>query len=181
MWKWGLVLIGAWALLASAQEKDDIWVLVDTKKLVLYVMRGDKAIETFDHIAIGSRGVTRAKRRGDHKTPLGVFRIGWIKESSRYHRFLGLNYPTLAHATRGWLQGWVDDRTYRALIRANFTNAVPPQDTPLGGFVGIHGLGKADPTIHGLFNWTQGCIALTDAQIDRLSRWIGVGTVVVIQ
>ncbi|GAB6067235.1 hypothetical protein JCM13664_05530 [Methylothermus subterraneus] len=180
MWKWGL-LIWAWALAANAQGKDDVWVLVDTKKLMLYVMQGDKVVEAFDRISIGSRGVTRAKRRGDHKTPLGVFRIGWVKESSRYHRFFGLNYPTLAHATRSWRQGWLDDRTYRSLIRANFEGRVPPQDTPLGGFVGIHGVGKADPSIHGVFNWTQGCIALTDAQIDRLSRWVGVGTPVVIR
>lgn len=180
MWKWGL-LLWAWALLAGAQGKEGIWVLVDTKKQLLHVMQGDKVIETFDHISIGSRGVTNAKRRGDHKTPLGVFRIGWIKESSRYYRFFGLNYPTISHATRGWLRGWLDDRTYRALIRANFESAVPPQNTPLGGYVGIHGVGKADPSIHGVFNWTQGCIALTDAQIDRLSRWVRVGTTVVIR
>jgi murein L,D-transpeptidase YafK len=180
MWKWGL-LLWAWALMAVAQKKDEVWLLVDTKKLVLHVMQGDKVIESFDHISIGSRGVTRAKRRGDHKTPLGVFRIAWIKESSRYYRFFGLNYPTLSHATRGWLNGWLDDRTYRSLIRASFESTVPPQDTPLGGFVGIHGVGKADRSIHGMFNWTQGCIALTDAQIDRLSRWIKVGTTVVIR
>lgn len=180
MWKWGL-LLWFWALVGTAQERDDIWVLVDTKKLLLQVMQGNKVIESFDHIAIGSRGVTKAKRRGDNKTPLGVFRIGWVKQNSRYHRFFGLNYPTLSHATRGWLHGLVDDHTYRSLIRANFESAVPPQNTPLGGFIGIHGLGRADPTIHGLVNWTQGCIALTDVQIDRLSRWIGVGTVVVIQ
>ncbi|HEB78050.1 MAG TPA: murein L,D-transpeptidase, partial [Methylothermaceae bacterium] len=101
-------------------------------------------------------------------------------ENSKYHLFFGLNYPNLPYVKRGWQRGWIDGPTFRSLLRANFEETVPPQDTPLGGYIGIHGLGKADPDIHRRYNWTRGCIALTNEQIDRLSRWIRIGTMVVI-
>ena len=56
----------------------------------------------------------------------------------------------------------------------------PPQNTALGGYIGIHGLGNRDPAIHKKMNWTDGCIALTDEQIEQLAQWIDVGTRVVI-
>ncbi|WP_022949403.1 L,D-transpeptidase family protein [Methylohalobius crimeensis] len=174
-------LILLWLGGGIAQGREEIWVLVDTEALQLQVMRGEKPVEVFAHIAIGRAGTAREKVRGDNKTPLGSFRIGWIKENSRYHRFFGLNYPTLPYAKVGWNHGVLDDSTFRSLIRAHFEESVPPQNTPLGGFIGIHGLGRADPKIHEMFNWTRGCIALTDAQIDRLSHWIGVGTAVIIR
>ena len=57
----------------------------------------------------------------------------------------------------------------------------PPQDTALGGYIGIHGVGAGDPAVHEDFNWTEGCVALTDAQIDALLRHITVGTAVEIR
>jgi hypothetical protein len=65
--------------------------------------------------------------------------------------------------------------------RALRTNSVPPQNTPLGGFIGIHGIGIGDPKIHALFNWTEGCIALTNEQVDELAQWVHVGTPVTIR
>ncbi len=175
------ILLGLHAVFTWALPKDDFWVLVDTSRQRLQVMRGDKPVESFANISIGRGGVTREKFRGDNKTPLGVFHIAWVNEKSKYHLFFGLDYPNLPYVKSGWLRGMLDKPTFRALIRANFDAAVPPQDTPLGGYIGIHGLGQADRRIHGLFNWTRGCIALTNAQIDQLRRWIGVGTTVVIR
>ncbi len=178
-WFWGLLLY-CFAALAWGRFPENPWILVDTKALRLQVLEGKRVVATFDGIAIGRGGTTYEKRRGDNKTPLGVFRIGWINEKSKYHRFFGLNYPSLPYVKRGWRRGWIDAPTFRSLLRANFEEMVPPQDTPLGGYIGIHGLGRADPRIHRRYNWTRGCIALTNEQIDRLSRWIRVGTVVVI-
>ncbi len=68
-----------------------------------------------------------------------------------------------------------------AILRAFQEQAIPPQETPLGGYIGIHGIGRGDPAIHQKFNWTQGCIALTNRQIDDLSKWVHVGMRVVIR
>ena len=57
------------------------------------------------------------------------------------------------------------------------------QNTPLGGAIGIHGIGEITEEkleIHRTINWTKGCIALTNDEIDDLLHYIGVGTKVVI-
>ena len=181
MRKWAGILLLWWTCLAWGQAQERPWVLVDTTAHRLLVMQGERAVAVFDHIAIGRGGVTLDKHSGDNKTPLGVFHVGWINRKSKYHLFFGLDYPSLPHAKRGWHRGLIDDRTFRAFILASFENAVPPQDTPLGGYIGIHGLGRADPRIHRRFDWTRGCIALTNEEIDRLARWVEVGTTVVIR
>jgi lipoprotein-anchoring transpeptidase ErfK/SrfK len=57
----------------------------------------------------------------------------------------------------------------------------PPQHTPLGGYIGIHGVGSGDPEVHRAYNWTNGCVALTNAQIDILAEWARAGTPVEIR
>ena len=47
--------------------------------------------------------------------------------------------------------------------------------TALGGQLGIHGLGVGDAEIHRAYNWTRGCVALEDWQIDELRPWLRVG------
>jgi hypothetical protein len=77
------------------------------------------------------------------------------------------------------MQGLIDLKDYQRILVAHQQGKTPPQNTPLGGQLGIHGLGRADERIHRMTNWTKGCIALTNEQIDRLSRWIGEDTLVV--
>lgn len=173
-----LLFLGVAPTFAS---KQDIWLLVETEPRVLKVMEGMDAKEIFDHIAIGRKGAGFDKHRNDDKTPLGEYRIGWINENSKYHRFFGLTYPNLDNAKRAYQDGLLGENTFRSILRANLDDDIPPQNTPLGGQIGIHGLGHADSSVHESFDWTHGCIALTDEQIDRLSQWIRKGTLVVIR
>jgi murein L,D-transpeptidase YafK len=122
--------------------------------------------------------VSEDKRRGDGKTPLGRYRIAWLKTSGTFGAFLGFDYPSLARAEKGLATGEISRAEYDAIRRAHEDGRVPPQNTRLGGYIGIHGLGRADPRIHREMNWTKGCIALTDAQMSRLMRLVGKGTVV---
>ena len=158
-----------------------IWLLVDTRDATLTVMKGDKPQEVFSDIAIGRYGKTYYKMKGDHKTPLGRFAIAWIPAKSQYHRFLGLNYPDRERADRALVDGDITEAQWQAIRRASEAKRRPPQDTPLGGFIGIHGTGDGDPGIHGQFNWTSGCIALTNEQIDRLVELVRIGTPVEIR
>jgi murein L,D-transpeptidase YafK len=166
---------------ADGAASKGIWVKVDTQAATLTVMKGDKPQEVFKDISIGRYGKTYFKKQGDHRTPLGRFTITWIPGKSRYHRFLGLSYPDLARADRALVEGDITVAQWQAIRRAQQEKIRPPQDTPLGGFIGIHGTGDGDPKIHGQYNWTSGCIALTNAQIDRLAGLVGVGTPVEIR
>jgi hypothetical protein len=74
-----------------------------------------------------------------------------------------------------------DDKTYIAIQDALLRGETPPQDTPLGGHIGIHGIGSGDPLIHEAFNWTKGCIALTNKQIEQLVSLVPLGTKVIIK
>ena len=160
---------------------DDIRVVVDTDKLTLSVLRGDRVMVRFEDIAIGRYGKTYFKRRGDSKTPLGRFRIGWMKQDSRYYRFLGLDYPDLASADRALVDGRISEPDWQAIRIATAAGKTPPQNTPLGGFIGIHGVGAGDLAVHAQYNWTNGCVALTNGQLDRLLRWVEIGTPVEIR
>jgi len=176
-----LLVLSLNAAVATFASDRDVWLLVDTERRILKVMAGDEPQEVFTQIAIGRNGAGFTKARGDDKTPLGEYRIGWINENSKFHRFFGFTYPNLDNAKRAYQQGMIGESTFRSILRASMDEAVPPQDTPLGGQIGIHGLGSANPLVHEEFDWTHGCIAMTNQQIDRLTQWVKKGTLVVIR
>ena len=163
-------------LLPAASLAASIHIFVDTKHETLSVMRGDTVIRTFEDIAIGRYGKTYFKQRGDNKTPLGSYRIGWINRESRYYIFLGLTYPDLPAADRALQEGRIDASQWLAVRDAHRAGETPSQDTPLGGFIGIHGLGRGDLEVHQQYNWTNGCVALTNDQLDELLRYARIGT-----
>lgn len=166
---------------SAAVRDHDIWILVDTRKMVLTVLEGNKVRRTYKKIAIGRAGTTLDKIQGDNKTPLGEFSLVRITSKSAFHRFFGVDYPTVAHARRAFRAGTITYEHYAAILKAFQVKSTPPQTTPLGGYIGIHGIGAGDPAVHEKFNWTQGCIALTNRQIDDLSKWVYIGMRVVVR
>ncbi len=176
-----ILLIGLFFLsvmLSSAQANNGIWIDVDTTEHTLSVMQGDTIQAVFKNVAIGRYGTTWSKMTKDDKTPLGRFRVGWVNEKSRYYRFFGLNYPNLDTAKRALDENRITRETWLSILEAKSMGKPPPQDTPLGGHIGIHGIGRGDQDIHHEYNWTNGCIALTNEQIDQLSKWIRPGVLV---
>ncbi len=157
-------------------DPDEVWVLVDTRQLTLAVMKGEAIVQKYENIAIGSNGPTLAKLVSDETTPLGDFHISGINPRSRYHLFMALDYPTMDHAKRALADGRLAPEEYRAVSNAWQSERPPPQNTRLGGYLGIHGLGVGNEEIHSKVNWTDGCIAVTNEQIDELAHWVGVGT-----
>jgi len=164
--------------LAPAYAIDAIWVLIDTEKLHLKVKRGNKTLVTMKNIAIGQNGAGIKTHKGDDITPLGSYKIGWINNKSRFHKFYGFNYPSINNAETALLNGLLTKKEYNSNLKAHKNKQVPAQNTTIGGYIGIHGLGAANKDIHKLLNWTHGCIALTNEQVDQLSQWVGKGTVV---
>jgi lipoprotein-anchoring transpeptidase ErfK/SrfK len=159
----------------------DVWVSIDTEQLSLAVMRGDSPVETFENIAIGSRGPTLVRKRDDSTTPLGEFTITEIRRSERFKMFMAINYPNLDHTERAFADHRISAREYRALRYELDRGLPPPQGTSLGGQLGIHGVGRGDMKVHETINWTEGCIALTNEQLLELAKWVVVGTRVVVR
>ncbi|HET6565659.1 MAG TPA: L,D-transpeptidase, partial [Xanthomonadales bacterium] len=177
-----LSLLGWLALLPGQPViAGETWLDVDTGKLTLSVMDGEVVSRTFEGIAIGRNGVSSFRQVGDQTTPLGSFRIRRIKTDSRYHLFFGFDYPNMDQATAALRAKRITSEQWQAINLAHIQGREPPANTPLGGYIGIHGIGSGDPAIHEDFNWTEGCIALTNEQIDELARSVKVGTRVVVR
>ena len=133
----------------------------------------DRVVKKY-HIASGKGGKGTKRLRGDSKTPLGRYRVASVKESSRFHFFIQLDYPNLIDAWYGYKNEIIDANNFKRIATAYKKREAPPQDTELGGFIGIHGLGITNEeklNIHESFNWTEGCIALTNEEINELKNF----------
>lgn len=175
----GLFLFSAFSL--PGHTAQEIWILIDTSRQKLSVMRENEMLLVFDDIAIGRYGASRSRMKGSNQTPLGSFQISWIKRHNRYYRFYGINFPNQEMADLALAEGRISRQVWESITSAIESTGMAPQDTSLGGYIGIHGVGKGDQAVHSRFNWTNGCVAITNTQIDRLDPWIKLGMRVVIQ
>jgi len=157
------------------------WILIDSRADSLTLYQDGKVLALFENIAFGAAGVKEKRRMGDDVTPRGTYAVGWIRREGKYVHFIGLNYPSIADAKRGLEDGIIDRRTFERIRAAHERGEAPPQDTKLGGYIGIHGVGHGSLEIHRIANWTAGCIAVENHQIRRLARLVRVGTKVEIQ
>lgn len=116
-------------------------------------------------VALGPGGPGPKRMEGDRVTPVGTYRIvGRIK--GLYHQFLTVSYPN------------DEDRARYADLRRR--GLVPP-GVGVGNGIGIHGTGHKDWNgAHKDSDWTLGCIALDDAEIDEIAGKVKDGTKVVI-
>jgi murein L,D-transpeptidase YafK len=112
-------------------------------------------------------------REGDLATPEGEFYVCYKNPASRYHRFLGLSYPTVEDAERGVRAGLISGAEAEQIRQAIAARECPPWKTALGGEVGIHG---PCPNV----TWTHGCIAVSVPDIERLYEWLELGDTVTI-
>jgi len=167
---------------ASRADGGEDWVLVDTQALTLTVLSAEnRVLVRFHNIAIGSGGASDLHRRGDETTPRGVFHIAWVDRHSRFNTFYGLDYPSAEITRHAHDTGYISQAEFDAIMQALRHHRTPPQNTLLGGQLGIHGLGGGNPDVQQAVNWTDGCVALTNHDIRRLGQWMHVGTRVVIR
>lgn len=151
-------------------ERIDVWKA--RRELRAQCERG--AVLTM-HVAIG-RGDGKAKRfSGDQRTPEGQYAIAGLPRASRFHLFIPIDYPSPPDADRGLETGLVDASIHADIVEAHSQGRFPPQDTPLGGDIGLHGEGAAWQGATQERDWTLGCIAVTDAEIEQLAERIDVG------
>jgi murein L,D-transpeptidase YafK len=121
------------------------------------------------------------RRIHDARTPEGVYLTAAPSRRSRFHLFLPIDYPSLADAEAGLAAGIISRRTRDAIARAHAEFRMPPQTTRLGGWLGFHGEGPRWQGDSQHLDWTYGCVAMSDAQIEFLAERAPVGTRVEIQ
>jgi len=161
---------------SKVMPASNIRIEVNTTEMSLTVWSGNKALQHFRHISTGSGGVSNVHYQGDESTPVGEYTVLWINRDSPFDTFIALNYPTRQHANIALQAGKLSLDQYQQIAQASRLQQRPPFNTPLGGRIGIHGIGLGDPRIHEVANWTNGCVALTNEEVRELLRWVHIGT-----
>lgn len=139
------------------ESKTADYVFIEKSKRRLSVWRDGWLVRSFP-VRLGRTPVGQKERQGDGKTPEGLYSIDFRKPDSNYHLALHLSYPSNEDRARASRKG------------------VDP-----GGSIMIHGLpDAADPEaakrIHRYVDWTEGCIAVTNAEIEELWKLVPSGT-----
>jgi murein L,D-transpeptidase YafK len=148
-------------------------IVVYKSKRQLELYSDGKVVRSY-RIGLGFSPVEDKQREGDGRTPEGDFYVFVKNPKSAYHLSLGVSYPNLEDAERGLRDRLISKSQYNAIVRANNRKAAPPQYTPLGGLIYIHGNGATS-------DWTWGCVALENENIKELYDAVAVGTPVTIK
>jgi hypothetical protein len=155
----------------------DLWLIVDKSAFELRVYSGALLLKTYP-VSLGRAPHGDKVRRNDGRTPVGAFVVCETAESGEEQGWrqywMRLNYPLPEDARRGYAQGLITAEQREAIIAAARRGETPPQDTALGGGIGLHVGGIASLT------WTQGCIALREEDGAELMRCVRVGTPVTV-
>lgn len=133
-------------------------ILIEKSARKLTVFKDGEALRTYK-IALGFSPSGNKIRQGDGKTPEGIFTINRRNPQSKYHLSIGINYPKPSDIARAKKDG------------------IDP-----GGDIFIHGqpngLGELSTIAS---DWTAGCIAVSDTEIEELWRVVKNGTTVEIK
>ena len=160
-----LALLGA-ALLAPAPEarSDELTaadhVVVRKAERKLYLYRGEELLGAY-RIALGLNPVGHKERENDYKTPEGHYTLAQRNTRSSYFLSILVSYPNAEDMRRAHQRGW-----------------------STGGSIMIHGLPNGYAWVgaaHRLHDWTAGCIAVTNPEIEEIVKLVPLGTPVEIR
>jgi murein L,D-transpeptidase YafK len=143
-------------------------IYIYKSKRRLLVVQNDVLIRDY-RIGLGPRPSGDKQFQGDGRTPEGEFFVCVKNPNSNYYKSLGLSYPSPKHAERALVAGNITNADFRKIVEAINSRSRPPWDTVLGGQIFIHGGGAQD-------DWTKGCIATYNSDMDELFAMISVGT-----
>ena len=183
-----LVLAGAGRLIGSGPEADRTALKVDHPRLVVLKSRrvlclfdGDRLMRTYP-IDLGREPVGDKRLRDDGRTPEGQFRVVSKNADSPYHRFLGIDYPHRATARWGLDRGLISAGQAASIGAAIDVGRCPDWGTALGGGIGIHGgrtlaglPPRAADDANRTRDWTGGCIAVGDFEVEELFAVLRIG------
>ncbi len=152
-------------------------IVVSKQHHVVKVVRDGKVLRTFRASFGWGSGGTK-ETLGDGRTPVGVYRVWEKRPSERFRWFIALSYPGVADADRAFEAGRIDADAWADIFIADRRGEAPPRNTPLGWAIGFHGTGAEGrkAKLREISDWTDGCIALSDSDIDELYMMTPVGT-----
>ncbi|WP_372257349.1 L,D-transpeptidase family protein [Vibrio kanaloae] len=130
-------------------------VKVDKSKRRMYLLTGEEVIQEF-RIALGKQPKGHKRFEGDNRTPEGQYQLDYVMEESDFYRSVHINYPQPSDMQ------WAEQ------------NDVDP-----GGNIKIHGIKNGErrsPSFIQSFDWTDGCIALTNQDMDEFIQLVKMGT-----
>ncbi len=183
---WSVTLI---AMIVAPTHAQQVTLRGNNHRIV--VQKADQTLDLYDgnllvrryRICLGQDPSGPKKITGDSKTPEGDYFICYKTESSKFCRFLGISYPSAEDAVRAFETGMISLDRRNRIMGSERNGETPPWNTILGGWVGIHGYPTDDyakrwtvllyPKPH---NWTDGCIAMWDFEIQELFSLVDVGT-----
>ncbi|MBI3593698.1 MAG: L,D-transpeptidase family protein [Nitrospirae bacterium] len=151
----GILVWANWPIspLPDGSVSNYLIITKSTRSLELYK---DHTLLRSYHVSIGRHSVGPKQKEGDGRTPEGTYTIDYHKQASSFHKALHISYPS-------------NSETAQALARG---------DKP-GGLIMIHGmrnglgfLGR----LHTFLDWTDGCIAVTNHEIEEIWRVVPDGT-----
>ena len=158
-----LAAIILWAQQSPAPLPDGTWadrVVVNKSARTLELYRGVELLRSY-HVSLGKSPVGPKLREGDGRTPEGAFTLDYRRADSSFHRALHISYPT---------------PEYAAAAKAR---AIAP-----GGLIMVHGIRNGlgfVGRLHTLVDWTDGCIAVTNREMDEIWRVVPDRTPIVIR
>jgi len=135
-------------------------ILIEKAERRLTLFLNGEVLKTYK-IALGGNPIGPKEQQGDNKTPEGVYFIDTKNKNSQYHLSLHISYPNASDRQRAQELG------------------VSP-----GGDIMIHGIKNGFSWVgafHSEVDWTKGCIAVTDDEIEEIDKLAPVGTVVEIK
>lgn len=151
-----LFFLASWVGFCFAAEPgsvDRVVVYKSQRKMVL--LAGGREVKSY-LVALGGAPVGAKRQQGDHRTPEGQYTLDFRNPQSRYYKSLHISYPNSQDAMAARKRG------------------VSP-----GGDVMLHGLPKGYGWMgskHRLQDWTDGCIAVTNQEMDEIWKLVRVGT-----
>lgn len=152
-------------------HKPELYVYKEKRRM--YVIQSNVLVRDYP-IGLGFSPRGDKQRGGDGKTPEGDFVVCVKNPESRFVKSLGLNYPDKKRAERAVLSGLITPIELRGIVASLDRLMLPPSNTALGGQIFIHAGGAHK-------DWTNGCIALYDRDMDELFVMAGEGTPVSIR
>jgi outer membrane protein assembly factor BamD (BamD/ComL family) len=144
----------------ATQKRSVDRILIEKSARRLMLISQGEVLNTY-RIALGGNPVGPKERQGDNKTPEGIYVIDARNMDSRFHLSLHISYPNERDKNRAKELG------------------VSP-----GGDIMIHGIRNGSSWVgdaHAEVDWTNGCIAVTNEEIEEIAKLVPNGTIVEIR
>ncbi|MBD3345403.1 MAG: L,D-transpeptidase family protein [Chitinivibrionales bacterium] len=151
----GILLLTSISLIHALPQADKVMVKKGERKM--FLMKNNKIFRSYQ-IGLGKNPRGHKRKKGDNRTPEGRYLIDWRNAKSKYYKSLHISYP-----------------------RSDDIEAADGRGDDPGGMIMIHGMPNKYPRagkyMRGI-DWTNGCIAVTNEEMDEIWRCVADSVVI---